>query len=169
MKTVSLLGILVVVGGVGGAGYAEFDRVTSASRTAKEHVFQLTRVYIQDQEKAKAAATMGVQQCARELYFVEFPPVLTAFLADNAAIEYEIVRKHGSRASEQKNEIEDMRNAVSAQYYDPISQELDGLEPLVLKRTLQVMRDYNANRRDISRCIHKNAFQTLRDEGELES
>jgi hypothetical protein len=169
MKTVSLLGILVVIGGVGGAGYAEFDRVTTIERSAKEHVFQLTRVYIQDQEKAKTAAATAVKKCVNELYFVEFPPVLTSFLAENATVEYEIVRKYGSKARQQKDEVEDMRNALSAEYYDHIDEELEALPRQQLKRTLQVMRDYNGNRKKISRCIHQNAYQVLKAEGLIES
>lgn len=169
MKTVGLLGILVVVGAVGGAGYAEFDRITTNDRTAKDHVFELTRVYIQDREKAQNAAAVAVKKCVNELYFTEFPPVLTSFLAENATAEYEIVRKYGSKAQQQRDEIEDMRNALSAKYYDPIDEELDALPEADLKRTLQVMRDYNGNRKQISRCIHKNAYQALRAAGELES
>lgn len=169
MKTIGLLGILVIVGGVGGAGYAEYDRITTNDRTAQEHVFQLTRVFIQDREKIEVATAEAVQKCTRELYFVEFPPVLTSFLAKNAEIEYDIVRKHGSNARQQRDEIEDMRNALSAQFYDPIDEELDTLPPQALKRTLQVMRDYNGNRKPISRCIHKNAYEALRAENALES
>lgn len=169
MKTISLLGILVVVGGIGGAGYAEYDRLTTDDRTAREHVFQLTRVYIQDREKAEIAASAAVTKCVNELYFLEFPPVLTSFLTDNALAEYEIVRKHGSNAQQQRDEIEDMRNALSAEYYDPIDEELEQLSAPALKRTLLVMRDYNGNRKQISRCIHKNAYQALKAEGSLES
>ena len=169
MKTIGLFGILVIVGGVGGAGYAEFDRITGNDRTAKEHVFQLTRVYIQDHEKVEIAAAAAVKKCASELYFVDFPPVLTSFLTENAVVEYEIVRKYGSKAQQQRDEVEDMRNALSAKYYDPIGEELDTLPQLALKPTLQVMRDYNGNRKQISRCIHKNAYEALSAEGAFES
>lgn len=169
MKTISLVGLLVLVGGVGGAAYAEFDRLTSASRNAQQHVFQLTRVYIQDEDKVTSAASMAVQKCARELHFIEFPPVLTEFLTQNAMIDYRIVRKHGSNAHKQKTEIEDMRNAVSSTYYDPIGEELDTLEPVTLKRVLQVMQEYNGNRTPMSRCIHRHAYMALSAEGAIES
>lgn len=169
MKTMSLLGLLAIVGGVGGAGYAEFDRITTNDRTAKEHVFQLTRAYIKDRDIAAAAASSAVKKCVSELHFIEFPPVLTSFLTDNAIVEYEIVRKYGSKAHQQKHEVEDMRNALSAEYYDLIDEELDELDPQHLKRTLQVMREYNGNRKEMSRCIHKNAYQALRAQGALES
>ncbi len=169
MKTISMLGLVVLVGGVGGAAYAEFDRLTSASRNAQEHVFQLTRVYIQDEDRVTAATEIAVQKCARELHFIEFPPVLTEFMTQNAVIDYRIVRKHGSNAKQQKDEIEDMRNAVSSTYYDPIGEELDTLEPVSLKRVLQVMQDYNGNRTPMSRCIHKQAYLLLAAEGAIES
>ena len=169
MKTIGLFGLLVLAGGIGGAAYAEFDRVTSASRNAREHVFQITRVYIRDQKTAESAVSDAVKKCTRELYFVDFPPVLTAFLTDNAIVDYKIVRKYGSSAHKQKNEIEDLRNALSAEYYDPISEELDSLESTVLERSLTVMKDYNNNRTKMSRCIHENAFVNLNGQGQIES
>lgn len=159
MKPIVLIAGMALFGGIGGAAYSEYDRVTSSHEQMRAYILHNAKAYKADPANIESALEEALTNCTAQMYQMQIPPSHSKFFALTIATDYAIVNRFGLKANEQQVAIAELRSEVANRFFGALTEELGTLSPELRDRLGKLNIEFRDKREKLAHCAHENAFK----------